>query len=289
MEQLKLSYLITTFNKLSYLKITLPFIIENCKADEEIIVIDGGSKDGTPEYLQELKNQGKIHQFLSEPDKGEAHGFNKGMLMARGELIKIMSDDDAYDFQVIDACKHFMLSHPEIDVLGTEGLSTNLVIGKGEFTYSSSAPIFKKWLNKESSCWFCGLSLLIRKRSLPLIGLFYTGITMIDFDYIARLSVIRPHIAFCTGYSYVNIVSESSNSVKRFNLLKAEQEKVEAFYFGKKPGFGLKARLRRIALKILNRKEVKLMNAVPFPEGFKTGAEHLKNANSKPFTFLHGK
>jgi glycosyltransferase involved in cell wall biosynthesis len=289
MEPLKLSYLITTFNKLSYLKITLPFIIENCKGDEEIIVIDGGSKDGTAEYLKELKAQGKIHQLLSEPDKGEAHGFNKGMMMARGELIKIMSDDDVYDFQVIDTCKKFMLSHPEVDVLGTEGLSTNLVIGQGEFAHSSNAMIFKKWLNKESSCWFCGLSLLIRKSSLPLLGLFYTGITMIDFDYIARLSVIRPHIAFYTGYSYVNVVSEGSNSVKRFNILRSEQEKVEAFYFGKKPAFSLKNKLRQMVSKVIRRKETKLSNAISFPDGFKAGYDHLKKANSGTFTFLHGK
>ena len=43
--QYTLSYVLTTFNKLDYLKITLPLLIEARKPDEEIVVVDGGSTD----------------------------------------------------------------------------------------------------------------------------------------------------------------------------------------------------------------------------------------------------
>ena len=43
---ISLSYILTTFNKLAYLKISLPYLIASRQQDEEIVIVDGGSKDG---------------------------------------------------------------------------------------------------------------------------------------------------------------------------------------------------------------------------------------------------
>ena len=96
MENYRISYVVTTYNKLPYLQQVISRIVAARLPDEEIVVVDGNSKDGTPEYLRGLFDAGHIQQFVSERDKGESHGLNKGMLLARGELIKIMSDDDAF-------------------------------------------------------------------------------------------------------------------------------------------------------------------------------------------------
>ena len=65
-QDINLSYIITTFQKLPYLKIVLPELIANRLDDEEIVIIDGGSKDGTAEWLQELHAQNKIQQFVND-------------------------------------------------------------------------------------------------------------------------------------------------------------------------------------------------------------------------------
>jgi glycosyltransferase involved in cell wall biosynthesis len=96
MRAIRLSYVLTTFNKLSYLKEILEDLINNCKEDEEIVISDGASSDGTITFLESLLRDGKIHQFVSEKDFGEAHGFNKAILLANGELIKLISDDDIF-------------------------------------------------------------------------------------------------------------------------------------------------------------------------------------------------
>jgi glycosyltransferase involved in cell wall biosynthesis len=228
-----MSYVMTTYNKLSYLKVTLPYLVSACKEDEEIVIIDGGSVDGTKEFLEKLFLGKKIHQFISEKDKGEAHGTNKGLLLAKGELLKIITDDDVFDFEAIDACKKFMLQNKNIDVIGSEGLSINLTNTESAFEKTNYSTNIKNWKNGEGNCWFSGLSLLLRKTSLAYLGLFHVGFKMIDFEYVVRISKIKPNLSFYSGYTYLNIVNANSNSHSLYKTLFKEQKKINNFYLDK--------------------------------------------------------
>ena len=112
-----LTYLLATRNKLPYLQEIMPALVQACQPDEEIVVIDGNSTDGAVNYLQELFDQGRIHQFVSEPDFCQAHAANKGLLMARGQIIKIITDDDVFSFPAIQTAKRFMAENPDLDLL----------------------------------------------------------------------------------------------------------------------------------------------------------------------------
>jgi|GEM_PF-5677686 len=72
MEDFSISYIIATRNRLPFLKITLEKLIGELLQDEEIVVVDGNSNDGSKEYLQTLFGEGKIHQFITEPDKNQS-------------------------------------------------------------------------------------------------------------------------------------------------------------------------------------------------------------------------
>lgn len=61
----------------------------------EHIIIDGASKDGTIELLEEYKNKGYITYF-SEPDNGVYNAFNKGIERANGKYIAFLNTDDYY-------------------------------------------------------------------------------------------------------------------------------------------------------------------------------------------------
>ncbi len=62
--------------------------------DFELIVIDGGSTDGTREVIRQ--NEDIIHFWLSEPDKGIYHAMNKGLSRAKGEFVTFLNAGDAY-------------------------------------------------------------------------------------------------------------------------------------------------------------------------------------------------
>lgn len=64
----------------------------------EHIVVDGGSNDGTVDILKRHADRrpGFLH-LTSEPDRGIADAFNKGIQAARGEWIGILNADDWYE------------------------------------------------------------------------------------------------------------------------------------------------------------------------------------------------
>ena len=228
--KITLSYIMTTYNKLTYLKVTLPYLIEACKQDEEIVVVDGGSSDGTVEYLKELFDQKKIHQFISEKDFGEAHGTNKAILMAKGELLKIITDDDIFDFKVIDFCKNHLLINKEIDICGSDGIGCSAMNKTNDFIPTVYRDGFLEWKISKKPFLFCGLSYLIRRSSIPKLGLLSTQFKIIDLEYSARVSSLNANIVFCSAYSFANIVGIDSNSSKFFDAIKQEKKILKYLY-----------------------------------------------------------
>src|SRR5262249_49489706 len=121
MENASLTYLVNTFNKLPFLRCAMQRLLANVEPDQEVVVVDGGSTDGTRDYLEDLSARRAIHTYLSAADHGEAEGWNRGLLAARGNLIKLISDDDIFHYPSIRACRELMEAHKELDVMWASG------------------------------------------------------------------------------------------------------------------------------------------------------------------------
>jgi glycosyltransferase involved in cell wall biosynthesis len=60
----------------------------------EQIVIDGGSRDGTPGII--AAHSDRLAYWVSEPDRGIADAWNKGLARARGSIVATLNADDVY-------------------------------------------------------------------------------------------------------------------------------------------------------------------------------------------------
>lgn len=87
--------------------------VESQHGISEHVVVDGGSKDGTIEILQNRS----LVRWLSEPDNGQADAFNKGVAMATGEWICWLNADDALAPGAVEAFLQTLAKHPNADVI----------------------------------------------------------------------------------------------------------------------------------------------------------------------------
>lgn len=91
-----LSVITISYNNLSGLKKTVESVISQSKfANIEYIIIDGGSLDGTKQYLSGLSNENI--KWISESDRGISHAFNKGIELATGTAILCLNSGDTFD------------------------------------------------------------------------------------------------------------------------------------------------------------------------------------------------
>jgi glycosyltransferase involved in cell wall biosynthesis len=86
------SIIIVVFNARYELSLLLESIFRVERVDVEVIVIDGGSTDGTLALLQEWSDQ--IDYWLSEPDSGIYNAMNKGLAAAKGEYVLHLNAGD---------------------------------------------------------------------------------------------------------------------------------------------------------------------------------------------------
>lgn len=88
--QLKVSIVTVCYNAGSGLQRTLQAIAAQTYACKEIIVVDGGSTDGSLDSI----NTWPIDCLVSEPDKGIYDAMNKGLTLATGDYVWFMNAGD---------------------------------------------------------------------------------------------------------------------------------------------------------------------------------------------------
>jgi glycosyltransferase involved in cell wall biosynthesis len=95
-DQLKLSIIIPSMNHAEFLEQTLQSLKEQrgiMPEELEVIVIDGGSSDGTATILKRWES-GLIREWVSEPDDGQTDALSKGFALSRGSILGWLCSDD---------------------------------------------------------------------------------------------------------------------------------------------------------------------------------------------------
>ena len=100
--------------------------------DIEHIVIDGASTDKTISLLKSKQN--KPDSLVSEPDKGIYDAMNKGIMLAKGDIIGFLNSDDLYaNNSVISKVANLFKQRPEIeacysDLVYVDKINTSKII-----------------------------------------------------------------------------------------------------------------------------------------------------------------
>ena len=88
----RITIVVANFNRGETLQLCFDRVASQTYASRELIVIDGGSTDGSVDIIRE--NRDKIDRWVSEPDRGIYHAWNKGVALAKGDWICFLGTDD---------------------------------------------------------------------------------------------------------------------------------------------------------------------------------------------------
>ena len=89
----KVSLLMTTYNSVSNLPITLESVKNQTYKKIEVVIVDGQSTDGTVALIEQFAQNADFEvKWISEPDKGLYDAMNKAYLMSTGDIIAICND-----------------------------------------------------------------------------------------------------------------------------------------------------------------------------------------------------
>lgn len=89
-----ISIITINYNNHLGLECTVESVQNQTYTNFEHIIIDGGSADGSKEYLESQND--KINYWISEPDNGIYNAMNKGIKVAKGEYLFFLNSGDDF-------------------------------------------------------------------------------------------------------------------------------------------------------------------------------------------------
>lgn len=114
---MKATVLIDTYNHERFIERAITSVLEQDMSldDVEILVVDDGSTDRTPELVRRFEPRVR---YLRKPNGGQASAFNFGFAHARGEIIATLDGDDRWTREKLRRVLETMDANPEIGLVG---------------------------------------------------------------------------------------------------------------------------------------------------------------------------
>ena len=135
---MKISIITVVFNGEKYIEDCIKSILQQDYPNIEYIVVDGGSTDRTLTIIDGYRNY--INNIITEKDKGMYDALNKGIKLAKGDVIGILNADDmlASNYIISKIVKVFKENV-------TDAVYGNLNYIKTDFKQT----IVRKWVSKK--------------------------------------------------------------------------------------------------------------------------------------------
>jgi len=111
------SVLIDTYNHERFIEEAIASVLAQDfpASDREILVVDDGSTDRTPEILRKFEPQIRV---LRKSNGGQASAFNHGIPECRGEIVAFLDGDDWWAPNKLSAVVAAFAANPDVGIVG---------------------------------------------------------------------------------------------------------------------------------------------------------------------------
>lgn len=181
-----ISVVMPVYSAEKYLRDAVNSVLSQSYADFELIMIDDGSTDGTPEVLKTFKDD-RIRIRIRE-HRGLSATRNEALAMVRGEFVALMDADDVSEARRFETEIEFLRSHPSVGVVGSWAECVDaggeIVPGVDLRPPCTDAGIRMRMLR--GNCFVNG-SALVRRRAILGVTYREDAAAAEDYDFWLRL------------------------------------------------------------------------------------------------------
>jgi len=181
------SIVMPSFNQCGFIEQAIRSVFaQNCST-LELIVMDGGSTDGTVVLLKRLQREyGRRLYWESKSDLGPAHAINKALKRAKGTYLGWINSDDLMAPDAVSAALQYFEKNPTKVMVYGEGEHIDT---QGDFLsrYPTLAPDvgIERF---QAGCFICQPTVFLRSSVLQTIGFLDQSIsTAFDFELWLRI------------------------------------------------------------------------------------------------------
>lgn len=184
---MKVSIVVPSFNHAHFIRETLDSILSQNYPEIEVLVFDGGSRDGTVEILE---SYGDEIRYVSRKDHGQSDAINQGLRAASGDILAYLNSDDIYyPGAIARVVRHF-----------TENPETLCLYGNALHLHADGLPMERYYCEPWSYdrlldvCFICQPAAFWRREVIERFGVFDESLNWaMDYEYWLR---IGRHVSF---------------------------------------------------------------------------------------------
>jgi len=152
----KISIVMPSYNQAQFIERSILSVINQDYANTELIIIDGGSKDGTVDIIQKYKD--KITLWISEKDQGQSDALNKGFKHCTGEIFGWLNSDDIYLPNAFKFIIEAFEKNPDKNILHGDWLEIDsddkIIFRNFSFKFNLNQFLYEGWgLHPQSLFW----------------------------------------------------------------------------------------------------------------------------------------
>jgi glycosyltransferase involved in cell wall biosynthesis len=199
---IRISFLLPTFNRASYIGEAIEAMRAQMGADDELLVIDDGSTDATPDIVASLKPDVR---YVKQENAGKSAALNRGLSMTTGEFVMICDDDDVLRPGSVAALMNRLAETQADFVFGrysrfrTEPYGTRVDLGTGYWPDLSCGLLVRHFLE---DAFVMQNAAIVRRSAYDRVGPFDEEmLRSLDYDMFVRLALVTQP-TYCDRYIF---------------------------------------------------------------------------------------
>jgi glycosyltransferase involved in cell wall biosynthesis len=176
------SVIMPVYNGGKFIETAIESVMAQTLSDWELVIVDDGSKDDTPQILKKYSKHDKIH-IITQSNQGVSAARNCGMLAAKGNYFAFLDSDDIWYKEHLAIMQDLIEKYPSAGLYGTftkaelqngkEIAECNFFKNREEIVYLED--FFEEYYKDSSAKMFTVITTCISREAFEKTGGFPVG------------------------------------------------------------------------------------------------------------------